>query len=59
MSAEPPVDELDDDREAEEEWLPEVGSVFTPRQIIGGFVLLAALIALLLRRRRRGDDEAL
>ena len=27
--------------------------VLTPRQILGGFVLLAALIALLLRRRGR------
>jgi MYXO-CTERM domain-containing protein len=26
---------------------------FTPRQILGGFALLAALILLLLRRRRR------
>ena len=29
---------------------------FTPRQILGGFALLAALI-LLLRRRRRGRTE--
>lgn len=39
---------------------PEVGLAFTPRQILGGFVLLAALILLLRRRRipsaRIADD---
>jgi hypothetical protein len=33
---------------------PEVGVAFSPRAIIGGFILLAALIALL-RRRRKSD----
>ncbi len=31
---------------------PEVGVAFSPRAIIGGFILLAALIALLRRRRK-------
>jgi MYXO-CTERM domain-containing protein len=34
---------------------PDVGVAFSPRGIIGGFVLLAALL-LLLRRRRRTDQ---
>ena len=33
---------------------PDVGLAFSPRGIIGGFILLAALI-LLLRRRRRTE----
>jgi len=49
------LDELDD--ESDEEWLDDEPSsgleiAFTPRQILGGFALLAALI-LLLRRRKR------
>jgi hypothetical protein len=39
---------------------PEVGVAFTPRQILGGFVLLAALILFVRRRRstsaRTTDD---
>ena len=51
------LDELDD--ESDEEWLDDEPSTglevaFTPRQILGGFALLAALI-LLLRRRKRGQ----
>ena len=51
-------DELEDD--SDEEWLDDVPSsgleiAFTPRQILGGFALLAALI-LVLRRRRRGRN---
>jgi hypothetical protein len=39
--------------------LPQPDLAFTPRRILGGFVLLAALIALLLRRRRpkRSSDD--
>jgi MYXO-CTERM domain-containing protein len=49
------LDELDD--ESDEEWFDDEPSsgldiAFTPRQILGGFALLAALI-LLLRRRKR------
>jgi len=38
---------------------PELEIAFTPRQILGGFALLAALIALLLRMRRpkRPSDD--
>jgi hypothetical protein len=36
---------------------PEVTVAFGPRQILGGFALIAALILLLLRRRR-GDRSA-
>lgn len=32
----------------------EIGLAFSPRQILGGFVMIAALIALLSRRRRGG-----
>ncbi len=32
---------------------PELGVAFTPRQILGGFALIAGLILLLVRRRRR------
>jgi MYXO-CTERM domain-containing protein len=46
--------------EEPEEPRPEVGVAFTPRQILGGFVLLAALILFLRRRRtqsaRIADD---
>jgi hypothetical protein len=48
-----------DDREIEmepEPTRPDVGVAFSPRGIIGGFILLAALIVLL--RRRRRTDEA-
>jgi hypothetical protein len=31
---------------------PEIAVAFGPRQILGGFVLIAALILFLLRRRR-------
>ncbi len=44
-----------DDREIAKELeptRPDVGVAFSPRGIIGGFILLAALI-LLIRRRRR------
>ena len=44
-----------DDREIAKEpesARPDVGVAFSPRAIIGGFILLAALIALLRRRRR-------
>ncbi len=34
---------------------PDVGVAFSPRGIIGGFILLAALIMLLRRRRRTGQ----
>lgn len=47
-----------DDREIAKEpepTRPDVGLAFSPRGIIGGFVLLAALIVLL-RRRRRTDQ---
>jgi hypothetical protein len=47
-----------DDREIGEEpepARPDVGVAFSPRAIIGGFILLAALITLL-RRRRRTDQ---
>ena len=33
---------------------PEIGVAFGPREIVGGFALIATLILLLLRRRR-GD----
>ena len=38
---------------------PEVGVAFSPRGIIGGFILLAALILLLRRRRKnhRATDQ--
>jgi MYXO-CTERM domain-containing protein len=53
------LDELDD--ESDVEWLDDEPSsgleiAFTPRQILGGFALLAALI-LLLRRRKRDRTE--
>ena len=54
------LDELEDDDDAsDEDWIDDEPSsgleiAFTPRQILGGFALLAALI-LLLRRRRRSD----
>jgi hypothetical protein len=35
----------------------ELIGVFTPRQILGGFALLAALILLLRRRRKRPDGK--
>lgn len=57
------TDETGHERELAEEPeqpRPEVGLAFTPRQILGGFVLLAALILLLRRRRtppaRIADD---
>ena len=39
--------------------IAELDVAFTPRQILGGFALLAALILLLVRRRRakRSPDE--
>ncbi len=46
--------DLDDD---EDDAGSDFGPTFTPRQIIGGFVLLAALIALLSRRRRRREPD--
>jgi hypothetical protein len=46
------LDQRDDDAVEEDENLG-VEVAFTPRQILGGFALLAALI-LLLRRRKRG-----
>jgi len=38
---------------------PELEIAFTPRQILGGFALLAALILMLVRRRRtkRSSDD--
>ena len=36
---------------------PDLGVAFTPRQILGGFALLAALV-MLLRRRSRDRDRA-
>ena len=36
---------------------PDLGVAFTPRQILGGFALLAALV-MLLRRRTRDRDRA-
>jgi hypothetical protein len=52
MPAEP-VDDREIAKEPEPA-RPEIGVAFSPRAIIGGFILLAALIALL-RRRRRTD----
>jgi MYXO-CTERM domain-containing protein len=58
--ADPETDELDDLHDEDPEGVlddlagPEISIAFSPRQILGGFVLLAALI-LLLRRRRRQD----
>jgi hypothetical protein len=46
------LDERDDDPVEDDEKLG-LEVAFTPRQILGGFALLAALI-LLLRRRKRG-----
>ena len=48
-------DEFDDG--VGEERASGIEIAFTPRQILGGFVLCAALI-LLLRRRRRSDPSA-
>jgi MYXO-CTERM domain-containing protein len=42
----------DDDDDLEDDGSPGIDIAFTPRQILGGFALLAALI-LLLRRRKR------
>jgi hypothetical protein len=36
---------------------PEIAVAFGPRQILGGFALVAALILLLLRRRRGGRSQ--
>ena len=36
---------------------PDIAVAFGPRQILGGFALIAALILLLLRRRRGGRSE--
>ena len=47
------LDERDDDPVENDEKLG-LEIAFTPRQILGGFALLAALI-LLLRRRKRGQ----
>jgi hypothetical protein len=47
------LDERDDDPLEDDEKLG-LDIAFTPRQILGGFALLAGLI-LLLRRRRRGQ----
>ena len=33
--------------------LPELAIAFSPRQILGGFALLAAIVVWLLRRRRK------
>jgi len=54
------LDELDD--ESDEEWLDDEPSsgleiAFTPRQILGGFALLAALILLLRRRRSKQPQD--
>jgi len=51
MSTEPRSSDEAGGRPAARVGEPDV--VLTPRQIFGGFVLLAALVALLLRRRRR------
>ena len=47
------LDERDDDPVEDDEKLG-LEIAFTPRQILGGFALIAALI-LLLRRRKRGQ----
>ena len=49
------LDERDDDPVEDDEKLGQE-IAFTPRQILGGFALLAALI-LLLRRRKRDKTE--
>ena len=51
------LDELED--ESDQDWIDDEPSssgleiAFTPRQILGGFALLAALILLIRRRKRR------
>jgi hypothetical protein len=54
MASDEPVDDRESANEPEPA-RPDVGVAFSPRGIIGGFVLLAALL-LLLRRRRRTDQ---
>ena len=50
--------ELDaEDDDAEERGGNQLEIAFTPRQILGGFALLAGLIVLLRRRRRSGSDK--
>ena len=54
-SAEIDVEDLDDDFDEDLDDDSGLGTeiAFTPRQILGGFALLAALILLLRRRNRR------
>ena len=49
------LDERDDDPVEDDDKLG-VEVAFTPRQILGGFALLAALILLLRRRKRARND---
>jgi hypothetical protein len=59
LEIEPPPDadadaDLDAVEEVEEVEPPELSLAFSPRQILGGFALLAAIVVWLFRRRGKG-----
>jgi hypothetical protein len=42
---------------AEPERIPDYGIAFSPRQVAGGFAIIAALLVLLVRRRHSGKKR--
>jgi len=57
LDAEPPPDldaELKADPETDKAEAPELSIGFSPRQVLGGFALLAAILVWLFRRRGKG-----